>query len=403
MKKKGIKVRRTTKKHYKSKKGFSPAKLIYTIIFIVILTGIAFVGYQVADSIANYIDKNKTPTSTDSNKPKTTDITDKSGNVVTTPTEPIVTTTTPAPVNPVETGSIMYYLKPADLANAQALTSALGNIPPECSSVVVPLRSYGGYLNYKPSETLDYANYAKTATAIKSDLSLTQIYDTVITKGFKAVADVDLLNDNLYPKPFGDTSFKLASTPDWNWYDGDPNNGGKLWLSPFSVATKSYLTGIVTEISSAGFENIIFSGISYPPLRPTDYSAILNGDKIKSAEGYAPLTDLVKNILATIPDVTPSTHYNSVDIFSNTAKGFKPDVLKMPAYVDIDLTQYTKVIPNTTISLEGLTEPQKLVKIIENLKILSPSADFVPVLVNNNYDKATIEGFKSAVGGLAVK
>jgi hypothetical protein len=138
-------------------------------------------------------------------------------------------------------------------------------------------------------------------------------------------------------------------------------------------------------------------------LRDTDYSAISNGNIIKSADGYTTLTDLVTNILTTISEVTPSTHFNSVDIFKKTAKGFKPDVLKMPCYVDIDLTAYEKVIPNTTISLEGLTEPQKLEKIIDNLEILYPSADFVPVLVNNNYDNATLQTFKSTIGGLAVK
>jgi hypothetical protein len=368
MKTKGIKVKRGKSARY-SHKNKNHKGTLKIIFFVLLLLVLIFLGYSILAPILDVMTNPDKPPEESETPAVTTDVTNNAG-------EPVVTTTAPPEPEPEIKETTAFYLPVSALADITSLNTALDNIPKApllYNTVVVPLKSSGGSLNY--ATTLEIAIAAKSN---KGTLTLSQIYNAIENKGYTPVAEINLLQDHIYPLTFGDTSYILSGGS--RWYDNAPDKGGKPWLSPFAVGTKTYLQSVTGEVNSAGFKNIIFSGAMFPPFRQSDMNQITA--PVKDPNRYTAITDLVTAIIADLPESNPAIVVKATDIFKDTDDVLKPDILSVPFYVEFDISSFGKKITvnDVSIDISKMTNPEKLDNALTQIRALYPNLIYTPVL-----------------------
>ncbi|NLK71273.1 MAG: hypothetical protein GX286_07565 [Clostridiales bacterium] len=380
---KGIKI-------YKSKpkrRGRSRSKfrrILSAVLTIVIAFGLGFLGYSVGEPILKYIknkDKYSSGTSefippiaetSESNNSENSDMSDSSSDE-----------SKQSIVN--KKGNFFgYVLSVDDLSSKSKLSNALLEIKSNTSatSVVVPLKSSGGYINYATG-----IEDAGTAGAVKSTLTLDEIISEVKANGLKPVAEISTLADNIYPKMYGDTAFRFENQ-DILWLDNSPSNGGKPWMSPFSAGTKSYLSRITAEISQAGFDEIICTDISFPYFRNSDLSYI--GSIVKSETRYLALVEVANQIISTAQQNNSNIiiEESAVKIINGTSEIYKPDEIDNAVFIaKISLDEAGDTITSTSgeISLTEVGNTDKVKIIIQELEKVFGKSKVVPSLLSDEY------------------
>ncbi len=236
--------------------------LVITVIFAVLLL---FFGYCIGEPIYNYI---KNPPESNSDvwtPPEVTNV--------------IEETTSVSKMTPVSFGEwSAYTLKPVDMLNMELFTMAVQSAKADgYTAVVVPLKEQGGKIYYATKSEVALLN----GGIIKSDLDVGEICKTIKRSGLTPVASVSVLYDNLSPINESDIGFVIKESGKL-WYDDYINVGGKPWISPFSLSSKEYLSEISDEITTAGFDAVIISDISFPEFDDEDLSEI--GDIIRNEE-----------------------------------------------------------------------------------------------------------------------
>ena len=253
-KNKGRKIYKTKEKNYYGK---SPmGKFLSGALTVLLIGGIGFLGYSVAEPIINYTKhKGDEPVTTE---PPTSEIT-------TEPAENIIAIPTAAPTQaPTDAQETVYYkaaaLKAGDLASVDALRMALSSIPAnqEIEFIEVPLKLNGGGVNYA-STVYD------AQTSIQSTLTLTEIVQIIENSGYKSAALVSVFRDNTMPANFFDAGYVMA-TDGTLWTDSN----GLAWASPYAQRALDYNANIILEITSAGFEQIICSDFVFPDFTEAD-------------------------------------------------------------------------------------------------------------------------------------
>lgn len=260
-KNKGRKIYKTKEKNYYGKSG--AGKAFSVGLTILLIGGIGFMGYSVAEPLVNY-----------SKKKGDKDSAATSAAVTTTETSEITTAalTDDAGKNipPRQSVNSEIYkaaaLKETDLLNIDALELAIGRLPTGqgIEYLEVPLKVRGGAVYYSTNVFL-----AGTAKAYPEMLSLEQIVTAVEKAGYKPAAVISIFNDNLLPVTDGSAGYRTYNT-DEQWIDNDPASGGKPWASPYSELAVNYNADIAGEISSAGFQKVVCKDLVFPQFRQTD-------------------------------------------------------------------------------------------------------------------------------------
>lgn len=260
-KNKGRKIYKTKEKNYYGKSG--AGKAFSVGLTILLIGGIGFMGYSVAEPLVNY-----------SKKKGDKDSAATSAAVTTTETAEITTAalTDDAGKNipPRQSVNSEIYkaaaLKETDLLNIDALELAIGRLPTGqgIEYLEVPLKVRGGAVYYSTNVFL-----AGAAKAYPEMLSLEQIVTAVEKAGYKPAAVISIFNDNLLPVTDGSAGYRTYNT-DEQWIDNDPASGGKPWASPYSELAVNYNADIAGEISSAGFQKVICTDLVFPQFRQTD-------------------------------------------------------------------------------------------------------------------------------------
>ncbi len=260
-KNKGRKIYKTKEKNYYGKSG--AGKAFSVGLTILLIGGIGFMGYSVAEPLVNY-----------SKKKGDKDSAATSAAVTTTETAEITTAalTDDAGKNipPRQSLNSEIYkaaaLKETDLLNIDALELAIGRLPTGqgIEYLEVPLKVRGGAVYYSTNVFL-----AGAAKAYPEMLSLEQIVTAVEKAGYKPAAVISIFNDNLLPVTDGSAGYRTYNT-DEQWIDNDPASGGKPWASPYSELAVNYNADIAGEISSAGFQKVICTDLVFPQFRQTD-------------------------------------------------------------------------------------------------------------------------------------
>ena len=261
--------------------------------------------------------------------PVTTVVTEE---VTEAPATTVVTTTSPATA--VVKGGC-YYLSVSDITDLDSLASKLDSIS-GCSSVAIPLKTTGGYVNYASS-----VRTAALSGAVRSDISLNDIVNLINEKGFTPVAELSTIADNIYPVTYKKSAYQFDDGYTGEWLDNKPESGGKPWLSPFSSETIDYLSALVDEITSAGIKSVICTDTYFPPFREKDLNYI--GELVKSENRYKGLTELINklNDKAVSNGGKTMISVSASEIINSSSEVFKPEEFgSMSVVVNINMNEF---------------------------------------------------------------
>lgn len=278
-KNKGRKIYKTKEKNYYGKTPVG--KFLSGALTVLLIGGICFLGYSVAEPIVNYTKKkgdNDIPSVSTENTTQSVSDTQATA----------ATVTVPENVNIEQFNAV--FLSKDDLTDITALKSALQRMPAGADTeyIAVPLKVSGGEIYYASG-----VNEAQLCGAVKSQLTLEEITSEIESAGFKPAAEISVLRDNLLPQAYPDTGYTTADDGS-RWIDNDIENGGKPWISPFSESAVSYIEAVADEIAASDFSKVICSDMVFPPFRDSDLALL--SDEVKSSERYLELTSLVNTL-----------------------------------------------------------------------------------------------------------
>lgn len=253
---KGRKIYKTKEKNYYGK---SPmGKFLSGALTVLLIGGIGFLGYSVAEPIINYTQhKGDEPEATE--QPTAGPVTKSTISVTKSAAETVN-----------EPKASEYYtaaaLAVSDMTSIDTLRAAIAAIPQNegIEYVELPLKVQGGGIYYSSS-----IPEAQIAGAVKSTLALSEAVQEIQNGGFKPSAVISVFYDNIMPVSYSELGYTVL-TDGSQWYDNDIYNGGKPWTSPYSQRALDYNANIVMEASSAGFEQIICSDFVFPVFRESD-------------------------------------------------------------------------------------------------------------------------------------
>lgn len=193
----------------------------------------------------------------------------------------------------VRDGGSAYTLSASDMTDRNTLDNALSELSVSgCNAVIFPMKEEGGFFNYAASVPLVQTVYEGEAP-IRSSLTAKDIADAAYSKGLRPVALISVLNDNNRYGDYRDGSYHTLD--DDAWLDSSPEKGGKPWLSPFEDVTREYMCDIVTELSEAGFNEIIADDFIFPEFRSSDIELL--GDSVSPySDRYLALTGLAREM-----------------------------------------------------------------------------------------------------------
>lgn len=193
----------------------------------------------------------------------------------------------------VRDGGSAYILSASDMTDRNTLDNALSELSVSgCNAVIFPMKEEGGAFNYATRAPLAQTVY-EGEDPIRSSLTAKDIADAAYSKGLRPVALISVLSDNNRYGDYRDGSYHTLE--DDAWLDSSPEKGGKPWLSPFEDVTREYMCDIVTELSEAGFNEIIADDFIFPEFRSSDIELL--GDSVSPySDRYLALTELASDM-----------------------------------------------------------------------------------------------------------
>jgi len=342
-KNKGRKIYKTKEKNYYGK---SPVGKAFSVgLTVLLIGGIVFIGYSVAEPLINYTKKKGDSSAESEMIASDTTPTDENG-------EP-VTEEGAAPQVPVSAEVYRAYaLDPLDIADAQSIKAALKRVPSEekIEYIEVPLKVSGGNIYYA---TNNY--YATSSGVIQSYTKLSEIVSAISAEGYKPVALISTFNDNIIPNYFRDMSY-LTVDDGSQWIDNDINAGGKPWMTPFSESAVEYNTDIAEEVAQAGFERVVCYDFVFPDFRPSDVEFL--GEKVVSPDRYMALTSAANMMYDKIMTEGSKMmlEVNASDLLKGKNDVLQPMLLKVNTIIlniDLDLMSYGVYTGDTVYEFTG--------------------------------------------------
>lgn len=379
MKNKGRKIYKTKEKNYYGKTPMG--KFLSGALTVLLIGGIGFLGYSLAEPIINYTKK------TGDDQLPVSDTTHAQGDP-----EDISAAVTAANVSVPENTDIEVYrsasLTASDLTDKTRLQTALQNINANVGYeyVSVPLKVSGGALTYASTVT-----EAQLCGASQSALTLVDITSAIRTAGYKPAAEISLLRDNIAPQTYPDMAY--TTTDDGSrWIDNTIDNGGKPWLSPFCERSVKYLTDIANEIAAADFDKAICTDVVFPPFRESDLTYL--GDDVKSSDRYLTLTSLVNNMYGCFMNsgTAMMLEVSAADILCENCDVIQPWLLDVNTFVlDIDLDELGNAVEagGTVYEFTG-TASDKVSKLIGLVQYKLDGFNIIIRISGQNTDSAEL-------------
>lgn len=159
------------------------------------------------------------------------------------------------------------------------------------NAVLFDLKDAEGNLYYRFSNAQAKKVNSYTADALTAE-DLTALFDTIRDSGLLPIPRLYAFRDDLAAKVLSDARIGLVSNHSWAWYDGDPNNGGKKWLNPYSDAAQSYIQGLAEELKAQGAAAVMLDSVQFPD--KTDKNAYLGDVADLATERAAALTAFIE-------------------------------------------------------------------------------------------------------------
>lgn len=254
------KLRRSRRSVF-GRRGMHPA--LKTLLWVVVCVAVVALGYFGAmlmsegglpqtqpDVQVGGIDTPSTP-----DKPADTPDTDK-------PTTP----SKPTPDTPTTTDVIRAFYLPVSALSVDTLSevSTLHDAAAAgFNAVIFDLKDEGGTLYYQFANAQAKKVNAYAPNALTTD-NLKALFSMMREAGLQPIPRLYAFCDDLAAKALTDARIGLESNHSWAWYDGDPNNGGKKWLNPYSPAAQNYVIALAEELQAQGAAAVMLDGVQFP-------------------------------------------------------------------------------------------------------------------------------------------
>jgi hypothetical protein len=283
-------------------------------------------------------------------------------------------------LEPVESKTLTGYTLPVTaLASKETLSGFITDAQNSgFTAAIVPLKLKGGEVTYKTE-----AEMAVSAGVVTGTMTAKEIADTISEAGLIPICIINLLEDNTSFTGYRGV-YKFASDNS-RWYDNNPANGGKPWISPFDNDVKDYLKTLSSEVSAAGFKNVIFDGLVFPEFRNSDLGYI--GSSVSSPDRYKALIALWDSVSAVSREngAAPMLMVSAESAASKTAEVFRPELLgDIETVIKYDAVSFptTIVVGETETILTDMTFSDRFAFIMELCRDNSGDMTIIPYITN---------------------
>lgn len=229
----------------------------------------------------------------------------KSDVAATTPASQTTATDAPVTTPPAPTveatalrGMTLPYTALRDTAALKLTCKAAADAGNTCA--VVELKTETGALHYASETDLGKAVGAQTEDALTL-AALTDAFAAMREVGLTPVVRLFAFKDATAPKKLADAKITTAGHADWTWYDGDPQNGGKPWLNPYSDAAQTYIVSLAEELYTAGAGALLLDGVCFPTQTAQAQLAVGNNAALSKAEVLKQFITRVHNLREDAP------------------------------------------------------------------------------------------------------
>lgn len=387
MERRGRKIYRTRAGNRKRR----TQKFFKALFMIIILALLVFVGYSVAKPVYKYFSERSGKDSAEETVPWTPpvmpDDTDGTGNE----TADVPEESADAPEDNGENRKLdfsAYQLPETALISDSDLRNALESAKVSgYTAVVVTMKAEGGKIYYKTSSQMALS----ADGAVAGGMYAGQISSMIKNAGFTPIAKINLLEDHNWYGEYKTGAYRFEGSTS-TWLDDSAANGGKPWLSPFDTDTQSYAAYLANEVSSAGFDYVIFDGIVFPPFRNSDLNYV--GAIVKDPSKYKTLISI-----ADISAKTAEANGSSVMVTASAGEiiGGKSDLFK-PAELTVKTVsveyfpnglENTALINGEEIALSELTAYDRAKTVFTEIKRLAgDEITIVPALKQSDFSQA---------------
>lgn len=214
---------------------------------------------------------------------------------------------------------------------------------------VVELKNSDGHLYYD-SQT-EAARTAKAASADALTLSeVTVAFAEMQKAGISPIVKLFAFADATAPRTLADAKITCDGHPEWTWYDGDPQNGGKPWLNPYADAAQSYITSLAEELQTAGAAAILLDGVYFPPqTAQANFTAVGNASLSKEEV----LRQFITRMQA-LSDKPVLLSCNVNAALGNTTVGYETNPLSLGAQIAVPVLQKNALGESVTVGGQKL-------------------------------------------------
>lgn len=379
-------------------------KIFKILLILIILAVLIFVGYSVAGTVINYL-KDNDVNAGEGEKPWTPPVIENSGEDSVPEYNTEENENADTKENDIEEDKKFdvrfsaYKLPVTALASTDALTASLNTARESgYTAVIAVLKDKGGKIYYKTGSEMAKSD----EEAVIGELYAGQICSMIKAAGFTPIAQINLLEDNNRYGEKRDGSYHIAG--DSTWLDNSVANGGKPWLSPFDTLTQSYAAFLSNEISSSGFEYVIFDGITFPEFRNSDLSLI--GGMVQSPDRYKGLVNIANiSVNAAVQNNSSAIAMLSAgDIISGTSEAFRPSELTAEiigvSYL-LDELGNTALINGEEIAISDLTAYERAETVFGEIKRLAgENKVIIPAIRQSEFSQADFSDTISAIMSL---
>lgn len=267
MKSKNIKIKRRKYSLYNRKKS-KGSQALAVILTILIAAALCVVGFGLGRPLMEYFNGDKTPS--DSSSGWTPPVEETAETVISEGTVDVTTDSAESAEAEQPAAEVVYSIPAGALRSAESLKSAVAQAKADgYTTVIVTMKNgVGNYLYVTERSLFQYGDI------ISGTLSANEICDIITAEGLVPCARISTLKDKLSGNYI--EGIKYYNSDGSGWLDAAYSNGGKAWLDPFSEKTAEYVSSIVTELTAAGFKNIILADTMYPVFRNVDLSTYLS-------------------------------------------------------------------------------------------------------------------------------
>ncbi len=351
----GRKIYKTKEKNYYGKTPM--AKALSVALTVLLIGGVGFIGYSVAEPIVNYSKKKGdesvvTAASEESLRPQVTE-----------PSVPAAAENTAR--EPAEYKAVAFRV--GDLISKDTVKAAIDRIPSgqKFEYIEIPLKISGGNIYYQSS-----VMYAVNSGAVQNTIALSDVVEIIEKAGYKPAALISAFKDSRIPSIDPTTSYVTVASGE-QWIDNDPSAGGKPWMTPYSSVAVNYIGDIVSEVSEAGFDRIICTDMTFPDFRRSDLELL--SDELASKKRFQALTSAanlfydraVSNGASMAIEISaPSILKGNTDII---AEPLYLNVRSVIVNIDIDEISYGVYTDTTVYDFNG-TAADKTAKMLELIK-----------------------------------